>query len=170
MKNRKDNIRLFYNKNNRYIPKDKDSSEKVNKSFYFKKIITTNNLGDAKSDLNISAQNFERAFSNVENILINDNTKKKAIKYVIQIGKNKQIKPITNSRNIYQLLNYQQKNYRTVDKDEKIKDKFNENPLDMDIALLISAYNLVNSISSFSQAVISFNDNLKFFVLLLNCW
>ena len=138
MKNRKDNIRLFYNKNNRYIPKDKDSSEKVNKSFYFKKIITTNNLGDAKSDLNISAQNFERAFSNVENILINDNTKKKAIKYVIQIGKNKQIKPMNNSRNIYQLLNYQQKNYRTVDKDEKIKDKFNENPLEMDIDLSLS--------------------------------
>ena len=39
--------------------------------------------------------------------------------------------------------------------------KYNSNPLDMDIALLISAYNLVNSISSFSQAVISFNDNLK---------
>ena len=34
-------------------------------------------------------------------------------------------------------------------------------PLDVDIALLTSAYNLVNSISSFSQAAISFNDNLE---------
>ena len=40
----------------------------------------------------------------------------------------------------------------------KIKHKLN--PVKLDIALLISAYNIVNSVSSFSQAAISLNDNL----------
>ena len=34
------------------------------------------------------------------------------------------------------------------------------NSLENDIATLINAYNLVNSVSSFTQATISFNDNL----------
>ena len=40
----------------------------------------------------------------------------------------------------------------------KIKHKFN--PRDIDLAALMNAYNLVNSVSSFSLAAINFNDNL----------
>ena len=41
----------------------------------------------------------------------------------------------------------------------KIKHKLNN--VQLDIALLINAYNFVNSVSSFTQATISFNDNLE---------
>ena len=40
----------------------------------------------------------------------------------------------------------------------KIKHKFNKR--DMDLASLMNAYNLINSVSSFSLAAINFNDNL----------
>ena len=40
----------------------------------------------------------------------------------------------------------------------KIKHKFN--PRDLDLAALMNAYNLLNSVSSFSLAAINFNDNL----------
>jgi len=35
------------------------------------------------------------------------------------------------------------------------------NPIKLDIAMLVNAYNLANSVSSFTQAAISFNDNLE---------
>ena len=35
------------------------------------------------------------------------------------------------------------------------------NPINLDIAMLVNAYNLANSVSSFTQAAISFNDNLE---------
>ena len=41
----------------------------------------------------------------------------------------------------------------------KIKHQINS--IEIDIATLINAYNLINSFSSFSQAAIAFNDNLK---------
>ena len=134
MKNIKKNNRVY---NNRYIQKNNDSNEKLSKSFYFKKMIKGNNFVNSKNDLNISAQNFDKAFTNVENILDNDIKKKKAIKYVIQIGKTKQIKPIMN-KNIYQLINYQQQNYRTIENEEKLKENLEERALEMDMDLSLS--------------------------------
>ena len=39
--------------------------------------------------------------------------------------------------------------------------KYRKKSVEEDIAILIRAYNLVNEVSSFTQATISFNDNLK---------
>ena len=41
------------------------------------------------------------------------------------------------------------------------KIKHHSNDVKLDISILINAYNLVNSMSSFTQAAISFNDNLE---------
>ena len=130
MKNRKDK-----NNNNRFNKKDSELSQKLNKSVYLQKMLKRKNP-TPKNDLNLSTQNDQKVFSNVEKLFNNDNTKNKAIKYVIQIGKTKPIKQSLN-RNIYQLMNYQNKKFKTIDNDNKTKTKesIEETPLDMDISL-----------------------------------
>ena len=48
---------------------------------------------------------------------------------------------------------------RLISNFPNIKHKLND--LKLDIAMLVNAYNFVNSVSSFTQATISFNDNLQ---------
>ena len=84
MKNINNNVHLYNNSNNQ---KEKDITEKLNKSVFIQKMLKRKNIPNLKNALNLSAQNYNKVFSNVENLFINDNSKKNAIKYVIQIGK-----------------------------------------------------------------------------------
>ena len=129
-RNKKEKNRYY----NRYNTKDNDITEKLNKSIYLQKIIKTKHISNPKTDLNLTAQNFNKTFTNVENLFNDENSKKKAIKYVIQIGKKNPAKPSLN-KNIYQLLNYQSKKYKTIENDNKTKENIEINPLDMDMDL-----------------------------------
>lgn len=133
MINKNNNKRVY---NNRLFPKENTLPERLNKSVYLQRILKKN-APYVKKDLNLSNQNYNKVFSNVENLFINDNTKKKAIKYVIQIGKTKQIRPNLNN-NIYQVINYQQKKYKTIENDLQNKENLEETPLDMDMDLSLS--------------------------------
>ena len=59
---------------------------------YLQKMIKKKNVSQPKNDaLNLSSENIQNVRSSVEDILGNENNKKRAIKYVIQIGKNRKI-------------------------------------------------------------------------------
>ena len=59
---------------------------------YLQKMIKKKNEVKPKNEaLNLSTENIQNVRSSVEDILSNENNKKRAIKYVIQIGKNKNI-------------------------------------------------------------------------------
>ena len=69
-------------------------NEQQNKSqdTYLQKMIKKKNEAQPKNEpLNLSTENIQNVRTSVEDILSNENNKKKAIKYVIQIGKNKNI-------------------------------------------------------------------------------
>ena len=64
---------------------------------YLKKMLEKKYVSQPKNDaLNLSSENIKNVRSSLEDILSNENSKKKAIKYVIHIGKNKNI-PTNNS-------------------------------------------------------------------------
>ena len=59
---------------------------------YFQKMLKKKNVSQPKNDaLNLSSENIQNVRSSVEDILGNENNKKRAIKYVIQIGKSRKI-------------------------------------------------------------------------------
>ena len=122
-KKKKENNR--YN-NNRYNPKENSFNETANKTFYVQKMFRKKNIIQQKDELNLSSQNFQNVFNNVENLFTDDNSKKKAIKYVLQIGKNKPNKSFLN-RTMYQFYNNHQK-YK-----ENPEESHNE--IDIDISL-----------------------------------
>ncbi len=144
MKNLKYYSRGYNSRNNRYVQKENDSiEEKANKTIYIQKMLRKENLDNPKNALNLSVQNAQKVFNNVENLFTNESTKKNAIKYVIQIGKNKPKKPIIN-RDIYQLINYQQKKFRTIDNDNINPEVKENNPKEMDIDLSLSNEEYLN--------------------------
>ena len=121
MKIKKENNR--FNNNNRYNPKENSFNEKANKTLYIQKMFRKKNIIQQKEDLNLSSQNFQKVFNNVENLFTDDNSKKKAIKYVLQLGKNKPNKTFLN-KTMYQFYNNYQKNQEE-----------SRNEIDLDISL-----------------------------------
>ena len=95
--------------NNIYNPKENNFNKIANKTFYIQKMFRKKKIIKQKDDLNLSSQNFQKIFNNVENIFTDENSKKKAIKYVIQIGKNKPMKSFFN-KTMNQIYNNYQKN------------------------------------------------------------
>ena len=129
VKNRKDNNSLY---NTRYNQKEIDNKENYNKSIYLQKMLRKKNIANIphqKNDLNLSAQNYQKVFNNMENLFTNENTKKKAIKYVIQIGRNKPIKQSLN-KTTYQF----HKKIKTLENQENQE----ENNIEMDLDLSIT--------------------------------
>ena len=58
---------------------------------YLQKMIEKRHVSQPRNDvLNLSSENIKNVRSSVEDILSNENNKKRAIKYVIQIGKKNQ--------------------------------------------------------------------------------
>ena len=63
--------------------------QKDNKNIIFQKMLKKKGVSQPKNEfLNLSTENIQNVRSSVEDILSNENKKKNAIKYVIQIGKN----------------------------------------------------------------------------------
>ena len=75
---------------NRFMRTQYDNKEKGNKHIFLKKMLKTKESTGSQKEMNLTEQNYRKVFKNVENLFTNDNAKKKAIKYVIQIGRKKQ--------------------------------------------------------------------------------
>ena len=102
-------------------------------------MLKTKESTGSQKEMNLTEQNYRKVFKNVENLFTNDNAKKKAIKYVIQIGRKKQNDRennkieytnmnlnTTRSKNISN-INYIQKRYKTLENEESQQDiNYNE--------------------------------------------
>ena len=76
----------------KYIDSEYSQPRTNNKNIIFQKMLKKKNLSRPKNDaLNMSSEHIQNVCSSVEDILSNEKKKKSAIKYVIQIGKNKRI-------------------------------------------------------------------------------
>ena len=138
MRTRKENNR--FNHNNRYN-QNENEKEKGNKTIYIQKMLKKKSIVHQNTELNLSAQNFQKAFNNVENLFTDENSKKKAIKYVMQIGRTKPIKSVLN-KTMYQMNYHRQKNYRTIENQENPEDS----PYEMDLDLsLTNEEELINN-------------------------
>ena len=78
-------------------PRDKYQKEEYSQgnndqNTYLREMLRKKAVSQPRNEaLNISSENLQNVRSSLEDILADENNKKKAIKYVIQIGKNKKI-------------------------------------------------------------------------------
>ena len=89
---KKINIQSKVNRRLREKYNEADSQPKESKNTYLHQMLKKKAVAQPRNEaLNLSSENLQNVRSSVEDILADENNKKKAIKYVIQIGKNKKL-------------------------------------------------------------------------------